>query len=215
MSELNITYSLNFQDRNFIKCLPKTLKNISKEAHKNIKANFIEIFNNEKDYILDKQSQSFLIMCSYIMAYFNFLNSKDISKELIIGQLKNSLIKSGGGKYVIFFTKLMLWTKVDKRKFIENSTHKSKKAFGSFLTMTEEKEECKFTSIVTKCGIHAFFRRHKIPELTTVFCSWDNLWAKEINKRDCGVIFSRTSTIADNKATCRFEFDFFKSSKHD
>jgi len=76
--------------------------------------------------------------------------------------------------------------------------------------MTEENNEYKFVSIVTKCGIYDFFKRRQVPELTSIFCKWDNLWANEINKHKCGIEFNRTTTIADNDNTCRFEFDFVK-----
>jgi hypothetical protein len=211
MTTLNLKYSLQWQDRSFINSLPKTFKQISKPEHKLIKENFVEIFNTETEYIQDRQSQSFLLMCSYIAAYYDFLTIQNVSKDCIMNQLADSLAKSAGGKYVTFFTKVMVRIKKDKRQFIENSTLQSKKSFGKFINMTEEKNEYKFVSIVTKCGIYDFFKRRQIPELTSIFCKWDNLWANEINKYKCGIEFNRTTTIADNDNTCRFEFDFLKN----
>lgn len=208
MTILKLKYKLKWLDKSFIKSFPKTFKQISKHDHDKIKNNFIKIFNNEINYIADSQSQSFIIMCSYVTAYYNFLNAKGYSKDLILNQLYNSLIKSAGGKYVTFFTKLMLRFTRDKRKFIEKSAIQSKKSYGKFLEIREKKEKDKFVSVVTKCGIHDFFIRRQIPELTSVFCKWDNLWADEINKYKCGIEFNRTSTIAEADDTCRFEFIF-------
>ncbi|MEX0287591.1 MAG: L-2-amino-thiazoline-4-carboxylic acid hydrolase [Flavobacteriaceae bacterium] len=210
MSSLNLKYKLNWQDRSFIKTLPKNFRKLSPEIHKRIEQRAIEIFNGEGDYIKDKQSQSFLIMCSYMASYYEYMKSIDTSKPETLDQLRVSLIKSAGGKYVTWLTRIMLWIKKDKRKFIEKSSIDSKKAFGTFLKMREEKEEYQFTSVVDSCGIHLFFKRYGMPELTKVFCAWDGLWANEINKQNCGITFQRPMTIADGDKQCRFEFRYVK-----
>lgn len=209
MTELKIKYKLKWQDRNFIKSFPKTFRDIPKTEHNKIKDDFVVIFNSEHQYIVDSQSQSFLLMCSYVTAYYNYFIAHGSSKELVLNQLTNSLIRSAGGKYITFFTRIMLKMSRNKRKCIEKSAIQSKKAYGKFLKMTEEKEKNKFVSVVTKCGINDFFTRRKTPELTSIFCKWDNLWADEINKNK-RIEFSRTQTIAENDSTCRFEFVFLE-----
>ncbi len=208
MDGLNLKFKLSNYDRYFLKKLPQSLKQLMDEELMEAKNRFVVIFNEESEHIMDEPGQSFQLMCSYMAAYYEKLNSKGLSKEKILDLLSESLIKSAGGNYVKWMTRIMLWIKRDKRKFIEKSTLQSKKTYGSFLDMREENAPKQFTSVITSCGFFDFFNRRGIPELTSIFCKWDDLWAKEINKQNCGVRFERPTTIAEGEESCRFEFYF-------
>ena len=208
MKELNLTYPISRYDKYFIKRLPKTVTVLSKDEAEEARLNFLAIFNEESNAIADVESQRFHIMCSYVVALHDALKKKGYSNNEIIEVLSDSIKKSAGGNYVVWFTRVMLWFKRNKRKFIEESSIQSKGAYGTFLKMSEEKEKDKFTSIVHACGFNDFFVRRKVPHLTRVFCNWDELWANEVNKKKCGIQFRRTSTIAEGDSSCNFEFTF-------
>jgi hypothetical protein len=63
-----------------------------------------------------------------------------------------------------------------------------------------------FASNVTRCFYHTFFLANGAPELTPVFCDWDNLWAEEIVPARHGLRFARPTTLASGGDMCRFQF---------
>ena len=205
---LRPTYKLSWQDKSFIKSFPRNIKLLQGEELTLAETNFLSIFNQEVSAIKDPQSQSFLIMCAYLAAMYEGLLAKGLSQKECLPILSKALIKSAGGKYVKWFTRFYLWIKRDKRKFVENSSIKTKGLYGSFLQLHEEYGDNSFTSVVSKCGIHELFKQRDQEELTACFCQWDNLWADEINRQNCGIKFSRPQTIAEGKESCRFEFQY-------
>lgn len=210
MKDLKLKYDLDWQDKSFIKVLPKNIKSLSRKEKEITHLRFIEIFNAEEQNITDKQSQSHQLMCAYVLASYEMMMSKSSNKQNVIEELSNAL-KNFGGKYIQWSMKIMLWIKRDKQKFIENAAiEKSTASYGDSFEIGEERNENQFTSIVKKCGYFDFFKRNGVPELTKIFCEWDSLWADEINKQNCGIHFKRPTTIADNNDDCRFEFHYIK-----
>ncbi len=207
MKKLETKYALDWQDKSFIKSFAKNIKSFSAKERQSAEERFIEIFNSQKNYISDKQSQSHLLMCSFALAVFENLNLKK-NQEGSIQELTTAL-KQFGGKYIQWSMKIMLWIKQDKKKFIENAAiEKSRATYGESFEIMELRAENTFSSIVKKCGYYEFFKRNGIPELTKIFCEWDSLWADEINKQNCGVRFERPTTLANNDEDCRFEFHY-------
>lgn len=209
MKKLETKYELDWQDKSFIKSFMRNIKSFSAMERQTALERSVEIFNLQKNYISDKQSQSHQLMCSFVLAAYECMalkkNEEDTIKEL------TTALKQHGGKYIQWSMRIMLWIKRDKKKFIENAAiEKSRETYGESFTIEEFRMDNKYSSIVKKCGYYDFFNKNGKPELTKIFCHWDSLWADEINKQNCGIRFERLTTIANKNEDCRFEFYYEK-----
>lgn len=62
-----------------------------------------------------------------------------------------------------------------------------------------------FTNI-TRCLFNDFFRANGVPELTSVCCAMDFVWADELTHPRYAVRFERSTTLAGGDDACRFRF---------
>jgi len=59
---------------------------------------------------------------------------------------------------------------------------------------------------VTKCFFLEFFQTNGAPELTSVICRLDAIWADEMNAGAYNVTFERPTLMSDGADKCRFQF---------
>ena len=59
---------------------------------------------------------------------------------------------------------------------------------------------------ITKCLFNDFFRANGVPELTSVCCAMDLVWADELAHPRYNVGFERPTTLAAGDDACRFQF---------
>jgi hypothetical protein len=59
---------------------------------------------------------------------------------------------------------------------------------------------------VTRCLWHSFFVAEGCPELTAIFCAFDEAWIGAIEPRRHGVRFERATTLGQGGGLCPFHF---------
>ncbi|WP_162932201.1 L-2-amino-thiazoline-4-carboxylic acid hydrolase [Solimonas sp. K1W22B-7] len=59
---------------------------------------------------------------------------------------------------------------------------------------------------ITRCLFNDFFRTHGAPEVTSLFCALDTVWADELNQPRYKAHFERPTTLAAGDDACRFQF---------
>lgn len=207
ISALNQVYPLNFLDKSFLRTFLKHISVLSDAEKKQVMADFVQVFNQSSQFITDKSSQGHYIMCAMVQATYGVLLVKFSQEEAI--DILTQAIKQIGGKYILWSMKIMLLISRNKRAFIEHAAQsKSKQIYGDAFVITEEQYANRYVSVVKQCGYDDFFTRNGKPELTQVFCAWDELWFGEINKQSCGIQFKRPETLGAGCQECRFEFTF-------
>jgi len=209
MKKTKSKYKLNWIERNFISSFPKRCVNLNKAEKEDMNRLFREILNQEQEFITDRKSQTHQIMCSYIYAGYKIYSKKGLNKELIKKELTDILL-SFGGKFIKWSMRIMLRLKLYSRRTIESkSLISTQERYGSSFTINAESNTNQYTLIINKCCFNDFFKRNNAVELTPIFCEWDKLWSEEINRnKNCGIIFTRPSTLGIDNKNCRFEFNF-------
>jgi hypothetical protein len=98
-------------------------------------------------------------------------------------------------------------------RIAENYLPRGQQLFGSGFTYVEAVHETdrSFTH-VRRCLFNDFFRRHGAPELTSIFCTLDSVWIKELHQPKYRVRFERPTTLARGDDACRFQFSRVSSS---
>jgi len=211
MKNLHTPYRLNWIERSFIRSFPKRIEELDSAATLQAKQLFITLFNEESQYISDRQSQTHFVMCAYVLAIYKTLIRKGITKEKSIQVLTKHLSEFGSGT-IKWSMRIALWLRLYNRKTVESNSLKNvEHRYGDTFDVGEEKGIDQYVMVIKKCGFNDFFKRQSAPELTKIFCEWDHLWANEINRnKSCGIQFLRPTTLAEGKAACRFEFHFQK-----
>lgn len=166
-----------------------------------------KIFFDNRSSILDPAAQGHILMTSYILAAYRVLMAYSLSRDEILNVLTRSF-----SSYGAFWMKwgMRLGLKFSRNPMAMISTFAERRgisAYGKSFEIQSEGDQRQFySSNVTKCGYHEFFKKNGVPELTPVMCSWDLIWAAQIEPRKHGITFDRPSTIAAGGDMCRFRF---------
>jgi hypothetical protein len=79
--------------------------------------------------------------------------------------------------------------------------------FGSgFTYVPTEQTAARSHTEIRKRLFNDYFRARGAPELTSLFCDLDTIWAEELENPKYGVCFARPTTLAAGDDACRFQF---------
>jgi hypothetical protein len=92
-------------------------------------------------------------------------------------------------------------------RIAENFKRRGEERFGEAFVYVQDVQDAtrSFTNI-HKCFFNDFFRANGGPEVTSLFCALDNVWADALRERRYGVRFDRPTTLAQGDDVCRFQF---------
>jgi hypothetical protein len=131
-----------------------------------------------------------------------------MSQSQALEWVREALIEPSRKK-IIFFTRLTLRLKRDPLPLVSAiSKGKQAKAYGAAFEMEHETDDLRsyFTTRVKKCLYHDFFCANGSPEMTRVFCAFDDTWGNVLETGEYGVKFERPTTLGAGDDMCRFQF---------
>ncbi|MEM9821434.1 MAG: hypothetical protein AAF985_10195 [Bacteroidota bacterium] len=182
MKSLNLKYPLDWQDEAFIRSFPKNLPSFASAELKPLENRFILLFNQQFEYIGDRQSQSHFLMCAYVLAAYQLQVEKKRERDLLVQELTEAF-KKFGAKFIVWSMRIMLWLRLYNRKHIESRMLTDIKGrYGQSFEVEEEQKKNQYTMLVGKCGFHDFFKRSGYPELTFEPCAIQSYTSHNINK---------------------------------
>ena len=88
-----------------------------------------------------------------------------------------------------------------------NFKRRGEERFGSAFVYVQDVQDVtrSFTNI-QRCFFNDFFRANGAPEVTSIFCALDNVWAGALEAGPYRVRFDRPTTLAQGDDACRFQF---------
>ncbi len=164
---------------------------------------------------IDAPARSNLVMTSLALATYRVLLTKGIERRAALTFVQEALLEPNR-KWMALFTRISLRLSRDRLALLASiSKSKQTHAYGIAFDFEHETDEMKsyFTTRVKKCLYHDFFRANGAPEMTPVFCAFDNLWGDVIANGEYGVRFDRPTTMGWGDDICRFEFKRTRSGK--
>lgn len=204
------TYQSPLTERSYIKNIRKLLSTKNRQTNtdkmiKDIKFKADELFFNNLSYLQDAQSQLYYLITSYILATYWVLKENNFPNNEAENIIETGFKKTGEF-WIKWPVRIGLFFSKDRMKYLYRISGPSvKENFGKLFEIeTTGDPKTQFTNHVTRCGFHEFFKRHGVPELTRLMCSWDENWYNEINPKKHKVVFSRPNTIASGHDSCRF-----------
>jgi hypothetical protein len=173
-----------------------------------IAANADTLFAENQCFAIDTPAASNLKIISLALATYRVLLDCAIERREALSFVKNVLVEPNRKKTAVM-SKWMLRFSRDPLKLMASiSKGKQTAAYGKAFDFEHNTDEMRsyFTTTVKKCLYHDFFRANGAPEMTPVFCAYDDLWGDIMATGEYGVQFTRPTTIGWGDAVCSFEF---------
>ena len=167
------------------------------------------VFRQNRHWAGDDSSVALLRMGSLLLAVYRVVLPLVGNKDAAIKLLRTAVAASG--KNLVHPTLFLLFgiSPFAPRKAFEkiaaNLKKRIERVFGSHFLVEQVVNDGERSFIhVKRCFFYDFFAANGVPELTRVFCAWDNLWADELKKPKYEVGFDRPTTLGYGGDVCRF-----------
>lgn len=167
-----------------------------------------DIIRKNQAWIVDPPAEFHLFLTSLVLATYQVLVRKTNSKDTAMDIARFAFFEAQQHKAVKAYLVSMVEKEPDPfTMMVKISKSKEEKQYGkTFVFERERDDDTHYFLNVKKCFYHDFFSAHGAPELTPVFCDWDNVWGDELKDGRFGVKFERPETIGYGGSVCRFQF---------
>jgi hypothetical protein len=160
---------------------------------------------------IDHPSREWLLLSSIILAAYQELRSLVGNAQAVLSILRNAMTVPFAEHLAAYIAdRFGISRDAPEEAFTriaENFKARGEERFGQAYTYVQEVQDDGRSFInIQKCFFNDFFRANGMPEVTSIFCAMDNLWAEELEKPCYGVRFERPTTLAQGGDMCRFQF---------
>lgn len=204
-------FMAQFFDQYFM-ALERRLKDVFPRGEKaivnDVKKKTDQIKADNKGWISDPPSSFNLSLTAMVTATHQIL-SKSIDSEKDVLKIVRYAFFEGQqqDKAKDFFVTTMAKSSDAFLELVAVSKAKEVGQYGEAFVFDRERNDDQFYFLnVKKCFYHDFFSAQRVPQLTPVFCDWDNVWGDELRDGRYGVVFERPETIGYGGRVCRFRF---------
>jgi hypothetical protein len=188
--------------------IEKALPGQGKALIAEISAQEKALFANSQQWIVDEPARMNVLMTCMALASYRVLREKLNERRRPLMMMQTAFIEPSRGKMQKMMPLLLFFTR-DRLKLLAGiSEAKEPSAYGKafeFERVTDDRQTYYFSHI-KRCGYHDFFVAHGAPELTPIFCAYDDVWGDFFKTDKYGVRFDRPTTIGNGGDRCRFEF---------
>ena len=176
-----------------------------------VRDRMIELTEQNKARMIDAPSRQWLLLASMVLAAYRELLPLVGDEQTGLSILCNAMATPFNERLTDYITdRFGISQDAPEEAFnriAENFKARGEERFGKAYTYVQEvQDEGRSFINIQKCFFDDFFRANEIPEVTSIFCAMDNLWAEELEKPQYGVRFERPTTLARGDDMCRFQF---------
>ncbi|MEW5900556.1 MAG: L-2-amino-thiazoline-4-carboxylic acid hydrolase [Acidobacteriota bacterium] len=174
-----------------------------------------EIKSENKGWISDSPSVFNLNLTAMIVATHQVLSQRIAGEKGVLELVRYAFFEGQQHhRAKEFFLEAMAKSTDAFSELVATSKAKEAGQYGEAFVFERERDDERFYFLnVRKCFYYDFFRAQGLPQLTPIFCDWDNVWGDELKDGRYGVIFERPETIGYGGRVCRFQFTRVKRTK--
>jgi hypothetical protein len=157
---------------------------------------------------VDALGVSNLRITALALAHYRALRDSGLDRRAALGVVKEALVEPNRRKMAFFTRATLRLHPAPFKLFASISRNKQAAAYGDSFEFEHDTDAMQsyFHTTVKKCLYHDFFVGAGAPELTPVFCAYDDLWGEHLAAGEYGVQFTRPTTIGWGDDVCRFQF---------
>ena len=176
-----------------------------------VRDRMIELTEQNKARMIDAPSQQWLLLASMVLAAYRELlplvGDEQTGLSILCNAMATPFKERLTGYIADRFGISQEAPDGEFNRITENFKARGEERFGKAYTYVQEvQDEGRSFINIQKCFFDDFFRANGMPEVTSIFCAMDNLWAEELEKPKYGVRFERPTTLARGDDMCRFQF---------
>ena len=166
------------------------------------------LYKDNEAMVVDDPSNSNIHLTSLALASYRLLRQAGMERRAALSIVQVALVEPSRRK-MSFFSRLAVRFWPDPLRLMADiSRSKARTAYGKTFIFEHHTDNMRtyFFSHVKKCLYHDFFKANGAPEMTPVFCAFDDNWSSTMQDPRSRVQSSRPTTIGAGDDMCRFEF---------
>jgi hypothetical protein len=158
--------------------------------------------------IVDAPAATNIRLTSLALATYRLLQQAGVDRRTSLCLIQAALVEPSRKKMALFSHLIVRFWPDPLRLMSSISRNKARTAYGKAFIFEYQTDDLRsyFTSHIKKCLYHDFFKANGAPELTVVFCAFDDNWSDVMKGPKSRLQFTRPTTVAAGDDMCRFEF---------
>jgi hypothetical protein len=181
------------------------------ELEASVRARAVILLEQNGARAIDAPSRQWILLSCIILAAYQELQPLVGDAQVVLSILRNAMAAPFKERLTGYIAdRFGISQDAPEEAFnriAENFKARGEERFGKAYTYVQEvQDEGRSFINIQKCFFDDFFRANGVPEVTSIFCAMDNLWAEELEKPQYGVRFERPTTLARGDDMCRFQF---------
>jgi hypothetical protein len=156
--------------------------------------------------VADERTRPHLRLTACVLASYKELASGAMDPVQVL-ELVEDVFASIGRTTLRLYTQALLTFSRDP--FVTMTGAGKQRALSQYGTAWQfriEEAQARFSMTATKCFYHDFFEATGAPQLTRVFCRWDQNWIAPIDPAKHNIQFERPTTMGYGGMECPFVF---------
>jgi hypothetical protein len=166
------------------------------------------LYKQNEALIVDEPGATNIRLTSLALASYRLLRQTGMERRAALSIVQTALVEPSRKK-MMFFSRLAVRFWPDPLRLMAGiSRNKARTAYGKAFIFEHHTDNMQtyFFSHVKKCLYHDFFKANSTPEMTPVFCAFDDNWSNAMQDPRSRLRFVRSTTIGAGDDMCRFEF---------
>jgi hypothetical protein len=155
--------------------------------------------------VVDERTYPHLRLTACVLASYQALTVGPLQPDQAL-ELVEDLFTSIGRNTLRLYPRALLAFSRDPFVAITRAGKRALEQYGSAWEFRIEETDNSFAMTATKCFYHDFFKTAAAPQLTRVFCRWDENWIGPIDPAKHHVLFERPTTMGYGGNECPFIF---------
>lgn len=155
--------------------------------------------------VVDEKTHPHLRLTACVLSAYQALAAGTLEPQQAL-ELIDDIFASIGRTTLRLYTRALLTFSRDPFAAITRAGQRALEQYGSAWEFQIEETDSSFAMTATKCFYHDFFKAADAPQLTRVFCHWDENWIGPIDPEKHHILFERPTTMGYGGHKCPFIF---------
>lgn len=156
--------------------------------------------------VADEQTRPHLRLTACVLACYQELVPGTMTQDLAIALINDVFTSIGRTTLRLYTQALLMFSRDPFLALTRAAKQRVLTQYGKAWEFRVVESRDYFSMTVTKCFYNDFFKAAAVPQLTRVFCRWDENWIEPIDPAKHHILFERPMTIGYGGDECPFTF---------
>ena len=162
--------------------------------------------------VVDDRTLPHLRLTAMVLACYSALHSGSMDSQLAIELIEDVFAGIGRTMLRLYTWALLTFSRDPFTAITRAGSQRALSQYGREWEFRIEETDRYFSMTATKCFYADFFQAAGLPQLTRVFCRWDQNWIEPIDPARHRISFDRPTTMGFGGKECPFIFKRINTS---